>query len=190
STISTDSTSSKSRTSSTSFAASSRLLKKRMTTALLFSTWRTAGRESGAGDGASPSSAADHGPRRSRAETSETIAPGSCLLRGEITEANEVIGSEGQGEHPVHAAGPAMPRLTHQSDRLEPAEDLLHALAPLLADRVARMPSGATVDRAGAMAGVLRDMRGHSEQAHRRDEIARVIALVGSERDASAPIER
>src|SRR5436190_22647973 len=161
-----------------------------MMTALLFSTWRTAGRESGPGAAAAASSAADHGPRRARAETSETSAPRSCRWRGEVTDANEVVGGEGEGEHPVHAADPGMPRLTHQSDRLEPAEDLLHALAPLLADRVARMPSGATVDRAGAMAGVLRDMRGHSEQAHRRDEIARVIALVGSERDASAPIER
>src|SRR2546422_461161 len=60
------------------------------------------------------------------------------------------------------------------------------ARGPLSEWKVAQEPSRA----AAAMAGVLGDMGGHSEQAHRRDEIARVIALVGPEGEAPVAIQR
>src|SRR5437899_12104851 len=161
---------------------SSRLRKKRMTTALLFSTRCARGPLSEWKDAQEPSRAADCGPRRDRPRRAETVPGRSRALGREGSNPDQVVRGEGKCKHPVHAAGAPVPRLAHQPDGFEPAEDLLHALAPLLADRVARMPSGSIVNRAAAaMAGVLGDMGGHSEQAHRRDEIARVIALVGPE---------
>src|SRR2546425_122248 len=142
-------------------------------------------------DAQEPSRAADCGPRRDRPRRAETVPGRSRALGREGSNPDQVVRGEGKCKHPVHAAGAPVPRLAHQPDGFEPAEDLLHALAPLLADRVARMPSGSIVNRAAAaLAGVLGDMGGHSEQAHRRDEIARVIALVGPEGEAPVAIQR
>src|SRR5439155_26106602 len=151
-------------------AVSSRLRKKRMTTALLFSTRCARGPLSEWKDAQEPSRAADCGPRRDRPRRAETVPGRSRALGREGSNPDQVVRGEGKCKHPVHAAGAPVPRLAHQPDGFEPAEDLLHSLAPLLADRVARMPSGSIVNRAAAaMAGVLGDMWGHSEQAHRRD---------------------
>src|SRR5256712_7053163 len=170
---------------------SSRLRKKGMTTALLFSTRCARGPLSEWKDAQEPSRAADCGPRRDRPRRAETVPGRSRALGREGSNPDQVVRGEGKCKHPVHAAGAPVPRLAHQPDGFEPAEDLLHSLAPLLADRVARMPSGSIVNRAAAaMAGVLGDMGGHSEQAHRRDEIARVIALVGPEGEAPVAIQR
>src|SRR5207247_6122453 len=162
-----------------------------MTTALLFSTRCARGPLSEWKDAQEPSRAADCGPRRDRPRRAETVPGRSRALGREGSNPDQVVRGEGKCKHPVHAAGAPVPRLAHQPDGFEPAEDLLHSLAPLLADRVARMPSGSIVNRAAAaMAGVLGDMWGHSEQAHRRDEIARVIALVGPEGEAPVAIQR
>src|SRR5437660_7447025 len=172
-------------------AASNRLRKKGMTTALLFSTRCARGPLSEWKDAQEPSRAADCGPRRDRPRRAETVPGRSRALGREGSNPDQVVRGEGKCKHPVHAAGAPVPRLAHQPDGFEPAEDLLHSLAPLLADRVARMPSGSIVNRAAAaMAGVLGDMWGHSEQAHRRDEIARGIALVGPEGEAPVAIQR
>src|SRR5881628_1615263 len=162
-----------------------------MTTALLFSTRFARGPLSEWKDAQEPSRAADCGPRRDRPRRAETVPGRSRALGREGSNPDQVVRGEGKCKHPVHAAGAPVPRLAHQPDGFEPAEDLLHSLAPLLADRVARMPSGSIVNRAAAArAGVLGDMWGHSEQAHRRDEIARVIALVGPEGEAPVAIQR
>src|SRR5438445_10841191 len=164
----------------------SRLLKKQMTTALLFSTRRAAGPRADRTDGPLTSSAAYHRPRRARVAFSEPGAGRSYGLGGEISDPNQVVRGEGEREHPVHAAGAPVPRLAHQPDRLEPAEDLLHALAPTLAHRVARMASGPAVDGTGAVGDVLRHVRGHAQQAAGGDEISRGVPLVGPERAAQA----
>ena len=74
-----------------------------------------------------------------------------------------------------------MPGLPQQRDRLQPPEDLLHELALLLADRVARVPRRAPVDGTAPVRGVLGDMRGDAPGPERRDEVAGVVALVGPE---------
>src|SRR5204863_10040564 len=96
----------------------SRLLKKRMTTALLFST-RSSGGPAGDPRGVRrPADLRSSGPVRSP----------SYRLGREVSNPNEVVDGQGKGKHPVHAAGPAMTGLSHQADGLEPAEDLLDAL--------------------------------------------------------------
>src|SRR5437879_10712494 len=136
---------------------SSRLRKKGMTTALLFSTRCAGGPLSEWKDAQEPSRAADCGPRRARPRRAETVPGRSRALGREGSNPDQVVRGEGKCKHPVHAAGAPVPRLGHQPDGFEPAEDLLHSLAPLLADRVARMPRGSLVNRAAAaMAGVDR----------------------------------
>src|SRR5439155_17384 len=54
---------------------------------------------------------------------------------------------------------------------------------PALAHGVARVAGGPAVDRAGAVRGVLRHVRGHAEQPDGGDEVPRVVPLVGSEGD-------
>jgi hypothetical protein len=46
------------------------------------------------------------------------------------------------------------------------------------------MAGGPAIDRAGAVSRVLRDVRGHAEQAGRRDKVPGVVPLVRPERDA------
>src|SRR5437773_12399136 len=158
------------------FRAASRLLKKQMTPALLFSSPHAGGPRTDWSDAALASSAAEHRPRRARVARAELVAGASYGLGREVSDAHQVVGGEGKRKHPVHAAGAPVPRLAHQPDRLEPAEDLLHALAPLLADRVPRVPGGAAVDRAATVPGVLRHVRGDAEQAARGGEIPGVVA--------------
>src|SRR5216117_2149101 len=157
---------------------SSRLLKKRMTTALLFST-RSSGGPAGDPRGVRlPADLRSSGPVRSP----------SYRLGREVSNPNEVVDGQGKGKHPVHAAGPAMTGLSHQADGLEPAEDLLDALPPTLAHPIAAMAGGPPIDRAGALGRVLGDVRRDAEQPNRLDEIPRVVALVSPERHSTLAI--
>src|SRR5690348_13081145 len=122
-------------------ATPSRLLKKQMTAALLFST-RPVGRSTELID----VRLADRQPRRICIGFSAPIAGRSCRVRREVSDPNQVVRGQRKRKHPVDTAGAPVPRLAHEPDRLQPAENLLHALAPLLAHRVARMAGGAAVD--------------------------------------------
>src|SRR3989442_5697209 len=155
-----------------------------MMTALLFSARHAVGSKADLSNVPLASAAADHRPRRARVALSETSVGRSYGRGREGPDADQVVGREGKRKHPVHAAGAPVPRLAHQSDGLEPAEDLLDALASALTHAVARMPRGATVDRAGPVGRVLRHVRGHPQQPDRSDEIPRVLALVGPHRYA------
>jgi hypothetical protein len=57
----------------------------------------------------------------------------------QVADPNQVVDGGGEGEHPAHSAHAPVPGLPQQRDRLQPPEDLLHELALLLADQVARM---------------------------------------------------
>src|SRR5438132_13266766 len=135
-----------------------------MTTALLFSPRRAGGSRSDRSDPALASFAAEHRQRRARVALSEIVAGSSYGLGREVSNAHQVVGREGKRKHPVHTASAPVPRLAHQPDRLEPAEDLLHAFAPTLTHRVSRMARGPAVERAGAVRGVLPHVRGHAQQ--------------------------
>src|SRR5437879_12222106 len=103
---------------------SSRLRKKRMTTALLFSTRCARGPLSEWKDAQEPSRAADCGPRRDRPRRAETVPGRSRALGLEGSNEDLVVLGERKCKQPVHAAGAPAPRLGHQPDGFEPAEDL------------------------------------------------------------------
>src|SRR5499427_7868445 len=120
-------------------------------------------------------------------QSSRPVDGTSSGLVREIANPNEIVGGQGKRKHPVHPPPPPMPGLAHQAHCLEPSEDLLDPLAPALADPIPRMARRSPVDRTGPARGVLGDVGGDAEQAHGLDEIARVIALVRSERHAAPP---
>src|SRR4029453_18512658 len=74
----------------------------------------------------------------------------SCRGRCEITHPDEVVGGQGECEDPAHPIRPAMPCLAHQGNGLQPAEDLLDTLAPLLTDGVRGVARHTRIDRAVA----------------------------------------
>src|SRR2546427_7642333 len=102
----------------------SRLLKKRMTAALLFSTRLGAGPRAQRCDALHPLWAVEARRRRASLARSETTDGRSYGLGREVSDPHQVVRGEGEGEHPVHPAGASVPCLAHQSDGLEPAEDL------------------------------------------------------------------
>src|SRR5207247_11001655 len=63
------------------------------------------------------------------------------LLR-EIANADQIVDREAEDEHPAHASRAPVPSLSQQTDRFQPAKDLLDALAFLLAHQIAGMPRG------------------------------------------------
>src|SRR5262249_41232910 len=101
----------------------------------------------------------------------------SSGVHRKVADSDQVVYSEREGKHPIDARCSPVACLPHQPDRLEPAEDLLDALAPALADGVPRMARRAPIDGAAPAACVLRDMRGDAEQSNRGDEVAGVVAL-------------
>jgi len=96
-------------------------------------------------------------------------APSSHRLLQQVTHPYQIVGRRCPGEHPAHSGYAPEARLAHQRHRLEPTKDFLHPLAQPLADGVARVPGGATVDRtAAAPGGVLRHVRGDLLRSHVR----------------------
>ena len=114
----------------------------------------------------------------------------SCTLRGQVSDAHQVVRREREREHPIDAPRAPVTRLAHQPDRLEPAEDLFDPLAPSLAHGIPGMVSGATVNGTRPARRVLRHVRCHPEQADRRYELSDVVALVGGQCDAPPSLER
>ncbi len=79
-----------------------------------------------------------------------------------------------------------MLELAYQSNLFHPAEALLNALALLLADGVASVPSRAAIDGASARPRrVLRDMRRHVHVAAFGSKLAGVETLVATSRNPS-----
>ena len=81
----------------------------------------------------------------------------------------------------MHFTHPAMTHLTHQRDRLQPAEAFLDPLSLSLAEGVTRVPRGAAINRAAAAPRmVLRHMRRHSQIPALFHEIPRVKSFVSA----------
>ena len=100
-------------------------------------------------------------------------------------EAHQVAGGHGELELLIDALQSAKHGLANPADGLAPAEVLLDPLADDLAQAVARMASGAAVDRAAAAPGVVAgDVRRDLALATGGDEVGRVVGLVGA--DAAA----
>src|SRR2546425_12398181 len=100
--------------------APSRLLKKQMTTALLFSPRRAGGPRTDRSDAAQAPSAAEHRPRRARVALSEIVAGSSYGLGREVSNAHQVVGREGKRKHPVTRRRPRCPGLRISPTGLDP----------------------------------------------------------------------
>ena len=68
----------------------------------------------------------------------------------EISHADQIVGGAGEGKNPVDFEHPAMAYLAHQRDGLKPAEAFLDPLSLSLAEGVASMSGGATINGASA----------------------------------------
>ena len=65
----------------------------------------------------------------------------------QCSQADQVVGRRGEGHDPIDELAAAVPQLAQPADGLHPAEDLLDQFPFPLADRIARVPGGAAVDR-------------------------------------------
>src|SRR5215468_1898501 len=66
----------------------------------------------------------------------------------EVSHAHQIVGRAGEGEDPMHLANSTVSQLSHQGDRLQPAEAFFDSFPLSLAHGVARVPRGATIYRA------------------------------------------
>jgi hypothetical protein len=66
----------------------------------------------------------------------------------QVSHAHQIVGGAGEGKYPVHFVHPAMPNLSHERDRLQPAEAFFDPFPLPLTDGVARVPRGAAINRA------------------------------------------
>jgi hypothetical protein len=102
----------------------------------------------------------------------------------EFWEADEVVGGHGEGELPVDLGAATVAGLAQSGHRLGPAECLLNALPNALANRIAGMAGGATVNgRAARVAGVLRQVLANVDPAQLSDEVMGVKAFVAARGD-------
>lgn len=91
----------------------------------------------------------------------------------------------------IDASDASIQCLPDATDRLAPAEVLLDALAHRLADGVAAVTRGSSVDGAAAVTRVVgRHVRRDVPLAARVDEVARVVGLVGRDRSGSLARQR
>src|SRR5260370_12400544 len=101
----------------------------------------------------------------------------------QIPDAHQVVSGSSELKEPTYIIEAAMTRLTHQANRFQPAKDLFHSFAFPLTQLVARMASGALVNRTAARPlVVLRHMRDHATGAQLAHKVSRVISLVAAER--------
>lgn len=73
---------------------------------------------------------------------------GSGLFQ--VADSHQVVNRHRPSQHPGDSLPSAVPHLAHQSDRFQPAEDLLQAFANPLAHRVTGMARGTTINGAAA----------------------------------------
>src|SRR5207248_9634313 len=109
--------------SARSGSSASRLLKKQMTKAFSFRVRRIRRPSTTPAASAARARAARESAETARATT--TARSTSCSARRQVTDSDQVVDREREGKHPIHAPCPAVARLPHQADRLEPAEDFL-----------------------------------------------------------------
>src|SRR5262245_18700054 len=124
-------------------------------------------------------STACHSPGRWAARTPRLV---SCCYREQVAHPDEVVRGQGEGKDPAYAGPSPVTSLPHQSDCLEPAEDLLDALAAFLTDRVRGMTCHSRVDR--AVTHLLGDVRRRVSIAESFHKGSRVVRLIAADRDS------
>src|SRR5712691_12383311 len=121
---------------------------------------------------------------RCRSVVIAVLPPSSGSRARQIAHPHQIVGHQCEGKHPTDSSQPPMPSLTQAGDGLEPAEDFFYPFAFLLANRVARMASGALIDNAG---GLARNMWSYLVVAQLLHKLLAVVAFVGPERDPLLP---
>src|SRR5687768_11390082 len=109
----------------------------------------------------------------------------SCRLpafREEFRQSTQVNRRHGEGEYQFSALKSAQLQLPKSAVLLAVAENSFDQFPSDLTDGVAGMASGALIDRAGAVVGVLGHMRGDPDGAAISNEVSRVITFVGAYR--------
>ncbi len=95
----------------------------------------------------------------------------------QVPHAHQVVGRAGKGEDPINFQ-PAMPHFAQQGNGFQPAKTFFDALPLLLADDIAPLPRGATINGAAASSPkVLRHVRRHPNVSALAYEIRRVEAF-------------
>src|SRR5262245_171860 len=100
----------------------------------------------------------------------------------ESCHSNEVVRRRHQIRRQLGQMQADEARSAKAADGLHPAKDLLDALALLLADRIPSMPRGAPINGAASPTRVLGHMRRDVAGAEIGHTLARVVALVASQR--------
>src|SRR6187551_2839078 len=98
------------------------------------------------------------------------------------THAQQIVSRTDEPGVELHPSDAAEHRLAQSAVALHPAEDLLHALAFLLAHRVARMARGTRIESRRASILDLGDVRGNVACSEESDKAFGVITLVSAER--------
>src|SRR5690606_23304798 len=114
----------------------------------------------------------------------------SWAQRRQPRNPQEVVGARRQVRVQAGALEANEAALSQAADALQPAEDLLDALAGSLAHPVTRVPGRAAIEPRRDPPLDPRDVRADAALAQRRDERLRVIALVGTERLRPAAFPR
>src|SRR5262245_13594140 len=117
------------------------------------------------------------------ASMSEFIPP--SLSRGQwsqSTHANEVVGAHCDESVQLCLRSTEEARLAQPCYRLQPSEGLLDQLALALREQVAAMANRTAIESRGAATCDRCDVRHDAPTAQRRDGVARVKALVASQR--------
>src|SRR5438132_11233897 len=114
---------------------------------------------------------------------------GSWRLRSgdkhQIPDAHQVVSGSSELKEPTYILEAAMTRLTHQANRLQPAKDLFHSFAFPLTQLVARMASGALINRTAATPLVaLCHMCDHATGAQLSHKVFPFVRLVAAESHA------
>ena len=100
-------------------------------------------------------------PPRALCSRSEDTSPSSFRLPQQIAQADQIVGRQRPGEHPAHSCLPPESCLAHAAHGFQPAEDFFHPLAGPLAEGIAGVPRGTSINgTASAPTRVLRHVRG------------------------------
>src|SRR5882672_6321245 len=101
----------------------------------------------------------------------------------DVSYPNQVVSGGGEREHPADSVAAAMLGLAQTGGGLDPAKDLLHELAFLLAVAIPIVACGAFVNAARTSGSVLRHMRRDGVLPQAVDKIESVVTFIRAQRD-------
>src|SRR6266567_7301516 len=101
---------------------------------------------------------------------------------GQVSDPYQVVGGGGELEDPTHQGQPAVPGLTQQPDRLQPAKDFFHSFALTLTNLITRMARRARIDRTSPVLITLGHVRRHLAVTQISHKVFGVVSFVSAQR--------